>query len=76
MHDPKEELFQDVQKILQYLKSTPGKGILFKKGEGLTIKGYIEADYVGSLIDRRSTIGYFTYVAGNVIIWRCKKQQL
>jgi len=30
---------QEVNKILQYLKSSPGKGLFFRKGDTLTRKG-------------------------------------
>lgn len=70
MYDPKEERFQAAQKILQYLKPTPRKGILFKKSEGLTIYGYTDANYVGSLTHGLSTAGYCTYIAENLITRR------
>jgi len=59
---------QAVRKILNYLKATPGKGILFKSGEELDIKGFTYADYTGSLIDRRSTSGYCVFFGGNLVM--------
>ena len=58
MHNLKETHLQAVNRILHYLKASPGKGILFKKGEGLILEAYMDADYAGSLVDRRSTTGY------------------
>ena len=40
MHNPKENHLRAVYRILQYLKGTPGKGILFKKGEEMTLEAY------------------------------------
>jgi len=41
------------------LKVTIGKRILFiKKGEEMTLEAYTNADYAGSVDDRRSTSGY------------------
>ena len=60
--------------ILQYLKSSPGKGIMFTKGDALNIEGYTDADWAGSIDDRRSTAGYLTFVGGNLVTWRSKKQ--
>ncbi|RDY13891.1 Hydroquinone glucosyltransferase, partial [Mucuna pruriens] len=37
---------------------------------------YIDADWAGSVIDRRSTWGYFTFVGGNLVTWRRKKQKV
>jgi hypothetical protein len=42
------------------LKSTPGKGLFFKKSEEKTIETYTDADWAGSVTDRRSTSGYCT----------------
>ena len=49
---------------------------MFKKGNNLDVKGYIDADWAGSIKDRRSTAGYFTFVGGNLVTWRSKKQAL
>ncbi|KAH9680958.1 retrovirus-related pol polyprotein from transposon RE1 [Citrus sinensis] len=76
MHSPKEEHMNAVIRILRYLKSSPGKGIVFTKGNNLDIKGYTDADWAGSIDDRRSTSGYFTFVGGNLVTWRSKKQDV
>ena len=64
MHSPTEEHMQVVRKILCYLKTTLGKGILFKSGTELDVAGYTIADYEGSLDDRRSIIGYCAFLGG------------
>ena len=55
MHNPKEVHLQVVYKILHYLKTTPEKGILFKKSNELSLEAYIDVDYTGSIVDWRST---------------------
>lgn len=72
MHEPKEEHLQAVQRILRYLKATTGRGILFKKGSELTIETCTDADNAGSVVDKRYTTGYCTFIAGNLITWRSK----
>ncbi|KAE8675841.1 hypothetical protein F3Y22_tig00111640pilonHSYRG00005 [Hibiscus syriacus] len=42
----------------------------------LTLEAYTDADYVGSIIDRRSTSGYCTFFEGNLVTWRNKKQNV
>jgi hypothetical protein len=74
MHDPRKPHMDAVERILRYLKSTPGKGILFSNHGNLKIEGYTDADWAGSANDRRSTSGYFTFVGGNLVTWRSKKQ--
>ncbi|XP_052296993.1 secreted RxLR effector protein 161-like [Citrus sinensis] len=75
MHNPGEQHMKAVMRILRYLKTNPGKGILFSKNEDYSnVEVYTDADWVGSISDRRFTSGYFTFVGGNLVTWRSKKQ--
>jgi hypothetical protein len=76
MHSPKEVHLQAAHRVLQYLKGTPGKGILFKRNGGLVLEAYTDADYAGSIVDRRSTSRYCTFLGGNLVKWRSKKQNV
>ena len=51
-----------VERILWYLKSAPRKGLLFSNHGHLKSKGYTDVDWAGLANDRRSTVGYFTFV--------------
>ncbi|XP_021815544.1 uncharacterized protein LOC110758063 [Prunus avium] len=65
-----------VDRILRYLKSAPGKGLMFSKNRDLKVVGYTDANWAGSVTDRRSTSSYFTFVGGNLATWRSKKQNV
>ena len=65
-----------VIQILKYLKLSPGKGLLFSKHGHLNVEGYTDADWAGNILDRKSTSGYFTFVGGNLITGRSKKQKV
>jgi Reverse transcriptase (RNA-dependent DNA polymerase) len=76
MHAPGEQHMEAVFRILRYLKGAPGRGIYFKKNGHLRIEGYTDSDWAGSITDRKSTSGYFTFVGGNLVTWRSKKQKV
>ncbi|XP_019429877.1 PREDICTED: uncharacterized protein LOC109337367, partial [Lupinus angustifolius] len=44
-------------RVLKYLKSSPGQGILFSSNNNTTIKGYSNSDWAGCLDTRRSITG-------------------
>ena len=74
MHSPHESHMGVIYKILCYLKSTPGKGILFQKMGNIEVEAYNDVDWVGSIVNRRSTSRYCTFLGGNLVTWRSKKQ--
>ncbi|XP_058194818.1 uncharacterized mitochondrial protein AtMg00810-like [Rhododendron vialii] len=76
MHDPRTSHLDAVYRILRYLKSAPGKGILFYNHGHLRLEAFTDADWAGSVDDRRSTSGYCTFLGGNLITWRSKKQSV
>ena len=76
LHSHYEVHLEAVYRILRYLKSTPRKGFFLKKSEQKTIEAYTDADWAGSVTDRRSTSGYCTYIWGNLVTWRSKKQSV
>ncbi|XP_020419495.1 uncharacterized protein LOC109949168 [Prunus persica] len=76
MHSPKVSHRNAVDWILRYLKSTSEKGLMFSKNGDLEVVGYTDADWAGSISDRRSTSSYFTFVGGNLVTWWSKKQNV
>ncbi|XP_058198360.1 secreted RxLR effector protein 161-like [Rhododendron vialii] len=77
MHNPGEQHMGAVMRILKYLKSTPGKGILFSKStDHHKVEGYTDADWAGAIDNRRSTSGYFTFVGSTLATLRSKKQNV
>ncbi|CAL8146951.1 unnamed protein product [Prunus armeniaca] len=70
-----EDHMAAVMRILSYLKSAPGRGLLFKENDHLDLEGYIDANYEGNITDRRSTSSYFTF-GGNLVTWHNKKQNV
>ncbi|KAG7572452.1 Ribonuclease H-like superfamily [Arabidopsis suecica] len=65
-----------VNRILKYLKGAPGQGIWMGCNKNTELVGYCDADYAGDKTDRRSTTGYCTFIGGNLVTWRSKKQKV
>ncbi|CAL2276208.1 unnamed protein product [Prunus armeniaca] len=71
-----DQVSTNKERYQRYLKSAPGKGLMFSKHSHLNIDGYSDADWAGNVTDRKSTSGYFTFVGGNLVTWRSKKQNV
>ncbi|XP_062118782.1 uncharacterized mitochondrial protein AtMg00810-like [Humulus lupulus] len=76
IHCPYKEHLEVTYRILRYLKSILGKGLLFKRGSSISVEVFTDANWPGSITDRKSTSGYCTYVWGNLVAWRRKKQSV
>jgi hypothetical protein len=76
MNNPIEEHMEAVNRILRYLKMTLERGLLYKKGGNRNVEIYSDTDWAGDILDRRSTSGYCSYVWGNLVTWKSKKQQV
>ncbi|KAI3450100.1 hypothetical protein Pfo_006765, partial [Paulownia fortunei] len=74
MHSPCQGHLNAVYRIFRYLKKTPDKGLYFGRHEDRKVEVYTDADWAGSVEDRKSTSGYCTFVWGNLVTWRSKKQ--
>ena len=71
---PRLPHWEAVIRIVRYLKAHPSHGLLYKANGHLQVEAYTNADWAGSPSDRKSTTGYYTFLGGNLITWRSKKQ--
>ncbi|RDX91387.1 Copia protein, partial [Mucuna pruriens] len=69
-----EVVSQFIPPYPRYIKKTPRQGLLYENKGDTHILGYCDANWAGSPIDRRSTIGYCISIGGNVVSWKSKKQ--
>lgn len=49
---------------------------MFRKSDRLLLEVYIDVDYAGLIIDKRSVIGYCIFLGGNLVTWRSKIQNV
>ena len=69
---PKRSTLRAAHLILQYIKGTLGKGVLFIRGKKLTLEAYTNANYIGSVDYKRSTLDYCTFLRSNLVTWKSK----
>ena len=67
MQAPSIEHMNAFYRILRYLKNASREGLMYTKKEAPTTEGYTYADWVGDHSTRRLTLGYFTFVKGNLV---------
>jgi Reverse transcriptase (RNA-dependent DNA polymerase) len=66
MHALRTSHLSAIDRILRYLKGTPGQGIWMKKNNSNNVVGFSDADWAGSY-DRKLTTGFCTFVGGNLV---------
>lgn len=67
-------LYSFLQHVQKSLNSQSRKfGYTYNK---LLLEIYVDADYVGSLVNKKSTTNYYTFLRCNLIIWRSKKENV
>ncbi|KAB2611660.1 hypothetical protein D8674_019692 [Pyrus ussuriensis x Pyrus communis] len=58
LQEPRKPYLEAAKDILKYVSSTLDFGLLYKRGAGFVMNGYIDADFGRDIDDRRSTSDY------------------
>ncbi|KAJ0520496.1 putative RNA-directed DNA polymerase [Helianthus annuus] len=74
--NPRQNHMDATTRVLQYLKSTIGQGILLPKEGGMSLLSYCDADWLGCPMSRKSRTGYLLSLGGAPISWKSKKQSV
>ena len=62
------------RKVLRYLKGTFNHGLFYGKKNDLTVSTFSDADWAGSMNDKRRISGYVFLLGTTTISWSSKKQ--
>nr|GEV47360.1 putative reverse transcriptase domain-containing protein [Tanacetum cinerariifolium] len=60
--------------IYRCLKGMPHLGLWYPKDSPFNLVAYLDSDYAGASLDRKSTIGGCQFLGCRLISWQCKKQ--
>ncbi|KAI3701667.1 hypothetical protein L6452_26909 [Arctium lappa] len=74
--DPRQNHLQAANRVLRYLKGTPGQGILLPRQGPSNLTAYCDSDWLGCPFTRRSRTGYLLLFGGGPISWKTKKQSV
>eukprot|EP00253_Pinus_taeda_P034719 PITA_34719 len=72
--NPKESHLQAVKIIFKYLQGTQDFGLWYPRDTDLSLHAYTDADWAGSVDDRKSTSGGAFYMGSRLVSWFIKKQ--
>ena len=72
--NPKESHLITVKRIIRYVNGTSNYGLWYSKDSNACLAKYSDADWVGSVNDRKSTSGGCFYLGNNLVSWMSKKQ--
>lgn len=67
MHQPLENHWKCVKRILRYLKGTLQHGLVIRNSANLALTGFCDADWASDLDDRRSTSGVCIFLGHNLV---------
>ena len=75
MSSPTVDHWATVEQILCYMKGAQGRGILYSNHGHNRFECFMDVDWAGSKVDRRSITGC-VFVGGNLVSWKSKKQSV
>ncbi|WKA03443.1 hypothetical protein VitviT2T_021550 [Vitis vinifera] len=71
---PKESHLSAVKRILRYLKGIMDIGLWYPKGDNFELIGYLDADFAGCKVERKSTSDTCHFLGHSLVSWHSKKQ--
>ncbi|GAA0171785.1 transmembrane signal receptor [Lithospermum erythrorhizon] len=76
LHEPRQDHWTVVLRIVKYLKGSPGQGILFRTDCDLRITGWFDFDWAGCPLTRRSVSGWIVFFGNSPISYKTKEQAI
>ena len=74
MSQPRQIHWIATKHVLIYLRSIVGYGLRYASSVDMRLQGYVDVDWAGSAVDRKSTYG-FCFTLGSAMVSWCSKKQ-
>lgn len=74
MQSPRQGHWEAAMRVLRYLKSSPGQGIILPKENDLKLTAYCDSDFASCPLTRRSVSGFLMKLGAAPLSWKTKKQ--
>jgi hypothetical protein len=75
MYAPTDSHWAAVKRILRCLRGTTSHGLHITCSSSFALDGFIDANWAGSVEDRKSTGGYLVFFGQTPISWKSGKQR-
>ena len=72
--DPRHVHLIGAKNILRYLKGAVYYGLKYEANQNINLEGYVDSDWEGSAIDRKSALALLFSMGLGVISWFSRKQ--
>jgi len=69
MHSSTYSHWAAIKRILHYLKGTTTHGLHITRSSSFALYGFTDADWAGSVDNRKSTGGYLVFFGQTLISW-------
>lgn len=71
---PTQQDWNAVKRVMRYLAFTINKKLCLPSSESIELNCYVDADWAGEKIDRKSTSGYVFLLGKGAVAWSSRKQ--
>ena len=75
MVEPKRVHWAAAKHVLRYLQGIFELGLKYTRSNDIRLSGFTDAPWAGSLVDRKSTIGYCFNIRSRMTSWCSRKQK-
>nr|GEW23677.1 putative ribonuclease H-like domain-containing protein [Tanacetum cinerariifolium] len=63
-----------MKRIFRYLKGQSKLGLWYPRDSSFDLEAFLDSDYTGASLDRKSTTGVCQFLGKRLISWQCEKQ--